>query len=52
MVKTWDEIRAENSRIKDCQVESYNSGNTLKHRAMVEDLLEHDEIKMNVRENE
>lgn len=44
MVKTWDEIRAENGRIKDYQVDGLYHSNTLKHRQVVNELVDHEEI--------
>jgi hypothetical protein len=44
MIKTWDEIRAENGKIKDYQVDGLYYGNTLKHRQVVNELVEHEEI--------
>jgi hypothetical protein len=44
MVKTWDEIRAENGKIKDYQADGLYHSNTLKHRQVVNELIEHEEI--------
>ncbi len=50
MVKTWDEIRAENGRIKDYQVDGLYHSNTLKHRQVVNELVEHEEVNMKRRD--
>jgi hypothetical protein len=44
VVKTWDEIRAENGKIKDYQADRLYHSNTLKHRQVVNELVEHEEI--------